>query len=159
MCNAGGELRYSAVELIPELYRKRFVEFVVRLSELYKPKTLILFGSIARGQHRPGSDIDLMAVSEYFPDDFFKRIQDIYNLKQGLPVDCFGYKPHEFDDMLRGFNVSVLDALTEGVPIIGEAWFRQKAQIVEEWLARGLKKGKTAWIWPKEIELANLPHG
>lgn len=157
MCNVSGELRQAAVELIPKPYRNRFVEFVVRLGELYRLRTLILFGSTARGQNRPGSDIDLIAVSECFDDDFFKRMQDIYSLRRGLPLDCFAYKPQEFDDMLWEFNVSVLDALTEGVPIIGEAWFRQRAQVVEGWRARGLKKGKTAWIWPKEITPANLP--
>lgn len=79
---------------------------------------MILFGSNADGTAGPGSDIDLIIVSEGFDGrDFFKRAAIAYDhWTLHAPVDFLCYTPEEFDKKSRGITI-VSHALKHGISI------------------------------------------
>lgn len=61
-----------------------------------------IFGSVARGKDRPGSDLDLIAV---FPDDFgfleLMELEDELEQVTGLPIDVVSDSPHTAASLVR----------------------------------------------------------
>ena len=74
-------------------------EIVRRLVEAVDPDRIILFGSRARGDHRPDSDVDLMIVK---PSDAppQRRVIPAYQALSDLDVskDILWYTPEEIQD-------------------------------------------------------------
>ncbi|MFQ5909877.1 MAG: nucleotidyltransferase domain-containing protein [Thermoplasmata archaeon] len=89
-----------------------------RMSERYPVIQLIFFGSIARGEFREDSDIDLIIVSEKFKGmNFIKRAARAYDYWDfEYPVDFLCYTPKEFDERRRRIGL-VAQALKEGIAI------------------------------------------
>ncbi|MFQ6128417.1 MAG: nucleotidyltransferase domain-containing protein [Thermoplasmata archaeon] len=89
-----------------------------RMSKHYPIVELIFFGSIARGEFREDSDIDLIIVSEKFKGMNFirraARAYDFWNLD--FPVDFLCYTPKEFEERKRRIGL-VSQALEEGIAI------------------------------------------
>lgn len=84
------------------------LESAVRtITEGYQPEKIILFGSRARGDHRPDSDYDLIIV-KITDERFVKRSQAIPDLP--MRTDCFVYTPEEFESM-KNSNPFMIDAL------------------------------------------------
>ena len=52
---------------------ERVIEYCRRVDREFKLKRVILFGSRCRGDFYPQSDIDLLLISDEFPDDWFAR--------------------------------------------------------------------------------------
>ena len=75
---------------------------------------VILFGSMARGDAVPGSDVDLLVVVTESDRSFLDRIAE-YRLS-GIPVsvDVFAYTQQEFAKMLEDGNGLIRQALAEG---------------------------------------------
>ena len=75
---------------------------------------VILFGSMARGDAVPGSDVDLLVVVTESDRSFLDRMKR-YRLS-GIPVgvDVFPYTQQEFDKMLEEGNSFIQQALVEG---------------------------------------------
>ena len=71
-------------------------ELVRRLAEAVQPERIILFGSHARGDAGPDSDVDLLVIapSELPP---WQRTPPLYRLLAGagLPKDLLWYTPEE----------------------------------------------------------------
>ena len=78
---------------------------------------VLLFGSMARGDAVPGSDVDLLVVLTRHDKGFMERIPE-YRLK-GIPigVDVFPYTEQELAKMLRDGNLFLRAALKEGIEI------------------------------------------
>lgn len=79
-----------------------------------KPLKIILFGSLARGEVRGESDIDLLAIVEDLPERFLERF-DLISENLDLPseVDLLLYTPGEIERM-QGVNPFIKRALREG---------------------------------------------
>lgn len=74
-------------------------EVVRRLTEFYRPERIYLFGSAARGEYGPDSDLDFLVV---VPDDCPKEIRNsgkIYQALRGLdvPVDVVPWSRSDFE--------------------------------------------------------------
>lgn len=79
-------------EITPE-----FIDDVVRrIVEAVNPEKVILFGSVARGEIRPESDIDLLVVMET-PERRHRRAIPISRLFRPrlIPMDIIVYTPEE----------------------------------------------------------------
>jgi uncharacterized protein len=61
-------------------------EMVRRLVEGLQPRAIYLFGSRARGDHRPDSDYDLLVVVEESDEPDYKRAHKAIRLLAGMPV-------------------------------------------------------------------------
>lgn len=87
---------------------------VARLVSRYDPDRVVLFGSHARGDAAPSSDIDLLVVKRT-ERRFLDRLLDAMEaLDPEVAVDLLVYTPEELEDMLRRGNPFVTRALEEG---------------------------------------------
>jgi len=129
-------------------YLKDFTEII---EKFYNLNCVILFGSQARGDFMPHSDIDLIFVGD-FKDKFTKRgdiIYEKYNWKYGL--DAFCYTTQEFDKMFCKGVISILDAIDEGICLLGQDFFNRYKKKIEILKERGLRKESPVWILPKSM--------
>ena len=74
-------------------------EITRRLIDFYQPERIYLFGSAARGDDTPDSDLDFCVVlPDYAPDDLL-RTAAIYSRLRGLghPKDVIPWRRGDFD--------------------------------------------------------------
>jgi len=78
---------------------------------------VVLFGSVARGDHRGCSDIDLLVVKET-EDGLMSRIEQVLEIcdraAAPLPVEPLVYTPGELEGLLEAGNPLVTRALRQG---------------------------------------------
>ena len=95
---------------------QKLIEMVrERVLEQIQPERLILFGSRARGDERPDSDVDLLVVMKTDAPQY-RRSLPIRRALRGLPVgvDIIVYTPEEFYDW-QGASLSLVSrAMREG---------------------------------------------
>ena len=93
-------------------------EFSKKIRKKFGIKSLILFGSRARGDNLKQSDYDFIVVSDKFKDiRFILRPSDFYDYwdeKQDLEIIC--YTPEEFNRKKKQIGV-VKTAVEEGIEI------------------------------------------
>lgn len=102
------------------------VAAVSRLQEKIAPeipiRRVVLFGSQARGDAGPESDVDLIVVSEAFAGKSAAwrayPLRRAWDLK--LPVDFLCYTPEEFDALSRRTTIVRL-ALDEGRDLLASS--------------------------------------
>lgn len=95
--------------------------YIESLEARLEPKSVILFGSQARGDATTRSDYDLLVVADGLPSDFWERTELLWEGKPPL-VDVLGFTEGELLACLhRGL---ILDALLDGHPLVGsmETW-------------------------------------
>ena len=88
------------------LSKDRFDEecqnIVDQLLKVYKPEKIILFGSLASGEIREGTDIDLFIIKKDVPNFGVDRIRQLDTLiKYRLATDFIVYKPEEVEQRLK----------------------------------------------------------
>jgi len=92
-------------------------EIVRRVVEAVHPEKIILFGSRARGDHRPESDIDLLVIQRSNLARH-RRAVPIYRAMAGLPIEVdmevVVYTPSEVEDWRHVRQAFVTTALREG---------------------------------------------
>jgi predicted nucleotidyltransferase len=85
------EVFMSAVTVPSIINRRRIpkkaIDDVIRqIAEKFEPEKIILFGSYARGNPRPESDVDLLVVM----DTPLREVQQEILIQQSLEMDLFG---------------------------------------------------------------------
>ena len=97
--------------------RRRTTEEIVAALKGYDPKTVILFGSRARGEEDQYSDVDLVIVKET-DERFLDRISSVYEILQPIcAIDVLVYTPDEFERMRQEGNPFVEKVLQDGMVI------------------------------------------
>jgi len=83
--------------------------------EAVDPDRIVLFGSRARGDSRPDSDLDLLIVKDSM-EARHRRVVPAYRALRGLgvPKDIVWYTPQELADWAGVVNHLVWRALNEG---------------------------------------------
>lgn len=73
-------------------------EVTRRIVERFHPEKVILFGSHARGNARPDSDLDLIVVKKS-DRDFFDRTLEVSELflRRSFSMDLLVYTPEEWE--------------------------------------------------------------
>ena len=94
----------------------RVLEYCRRVDQEFRLKRVLLFGSRSRGDFYPHSDIDLLLISDEFPDDWFARQTKLYLLKL-LQIEPLGYTTDEIRRMLDDGNTFIENVLREGKEI------------------------------------------
>ncbi len=81
-----------------DILSRSIEEAVQRLVEFYQPVRIYLFGSAARGEAGPDSDLDfLVVVSDDLPDsvrhsgEIYQRLWDVH-----MPVDVVPWRQSDF---------------------------------------------------------------
>lgn len=94
------------------------IDTIVRcIAQEYKPEKIILFGSAARGDMGPDSDIDLFIIKKgsLTPQQRSDAVYDILWQLKGRPaVDVLVYTPQEIQQRLSIGDWFVKDVLEEG---------------------------------------------
>ncbi|RJP74481.1 MAG: nucleotidyltransferase domain-containing protein [Candidatus Zixiibacteriota bacterium] len=86
-----------------------------RLADTWKPEKIILFGSYARGNPTPDSDVDLLVIMEYSG----RKWEVIHRMRQSLadfdvPKDIVIRTPAEVERFGRFVGTILYPALKEG---------------------------------------------
>ncbi len=92
-------------------------EIIDRIVEVAQPEKIILFGSAARGEMQPDSDIDLLVIK---PDAHRRRLtQAIYRnlIGVGHPVDVVVVTPEDVERFKNSFALVIEQAIREGTVV------------------------------------------
>jgi predicted nucleotidyltransferase len=82
---------------------------------------VLVFGSLARGDVAPGSDVDLLLILSASDLTFLDRPARYHPEKFPVGLDIFAYTQAELEAMLNDNNFFVRRALREGVPVFERA--------------------------------------
>lgn len=91
-------------------------EVVRRLVEALDPDKIVLFGSRARGNHRPDSDVDLLIIRDSTEPSHRRAIR-AYRALRGLGIskDILWYTPQEVAEWAGVVNHVICRALNDGL--------------------------------------------
>lgn len=119
-------------------------------------KTVVLFGSQARGDAKPGSDHDLLLVIEELPRNPVARLQQVRTAMIDMASPVLGMVrlvAKTPEEMACNLTPMMLDVCVDGVCLFGDDYFeplRQKAlaALRESGLRRVLMGGSLMWVFP-----------
>ncbi len=129
-------------------FRAEVKRFVQRVITFLKPNTIILYGSMARGDYGVGSDIDILVIAENLPDNFDRRLRMMAELNDTTaPIECLAYTPEEFEEMLERMHPTALYALDDGIIIYDNGTIVKIAEKFQKMKRAGtIKRFKYGWI-------------
>jgi predicted nucleotidyltransferase len=94
-----------------------FDRFMAGLVEQYRPERVVLFGSYARREERPGSDVDLLVVLNHEGKNPYLAADIHTDLRPNFPMDLLVRKPQEIEERLDLGDRFIRDILKEGIVI------------------------------------------
>jgi predicted nucleotidyltransferase len=100
---------------MPQLDPKLVEEIVRRIVETVHPEKIILFGSLARGDARPESDLDLLVIAQS-QEPRYRRSAPLYGILSDIfiPMDILVYSPEEVEEWSGVRQAFVTTAIREG---------------------------------------------
>jgi len=111
-----------------------------------KIRSIVVFGSRARGDYKPWSDVDILVIAENLPKS--KRWEILWVGE----VEPRGYTPREFLKALWKLDMTALDACYEGKVIYDDGFWKSAMKEFEKVKKKYmLKKLDDGW------EIRNLP--
>lgn len=99
--------------------RKRIPASAIRavtrqIAEKFKPQKIILFGSYARGNPRPESDVDLLVVMETPLKEVQQAIQICQQIEYRFGLDLIVHTPKYLAERVKMGDWFLRDVLEEG---------------------------------------------
>ena len=90
-------------------------EIVRRIVMTIRPEKVVLFGSQARGDARPNSDLDILVIAES-SEPRYRRSAPLYGVLSDilLPMDIIVYTPEEVEEWRNVRQAFVSTAIREG---------------------------------------------
>ena len=90
-------------------------EIVHRIVKTIHPKRVILFGSRARGNARPESDIDILVIADSI-EPRYRSSAPLYGILSDIvvPMDIMVYNPEEVKEWSEVRQAFVTTAIREG---------------------------------------------
>lgn len=98
-------------ERIPQAAIDQVVQQIV---EKFNPQKIILFGSYARGNPRPESDVDLLVVMETPLREVQQAIQICQQIEYRFGLDLIVHTPKNLAERVEGEDWFLRDVLAEG---------------------------------------------
>ena len=88
----------TAIQVLPISQRKRIPQKAIddvarQIAEKFKPHKIILFGSYARGDFRPESDLDLLVVMDTSLKEVRQAIEICQNIEYDFGMDLLVKTP------------------------------------------------------------------
>lgn len=126
-------------EGIPEVFAEKIIKYVEVLGKYVKIDGLLLFGSVARGKIRWGSDIDLIVISRDFNRLEFSQLKKkIAKLKPAI-IEALWFTPDEFLGAFSSFWGLLLDAVSDGRILLDELHLLKELKIaLDELIRKGI---------------------
>ena len=109
---------------------ERVIEYCRSVDSESRLKRVVLFGSRSRGDFYPHSDIDLLLVSDEFPDDWFTRQAKLYFLKL-KQIEPIGYTTTEIRGMIEEGNKFIENVFREGKEIEPNKFQVKRVNVLE----------------------------
>ena len=91
-------------------------QYIDRLGKQIQNMTVVVYGSVARGDFHLGSDVDVVIISDELPVGIKERINLLYEPIPGI-VEPIGYRCDEFLQMLSKRHLTAMGVLKDGVVI------------------------------------------
>ena len=118
---------------------------LVERAKPLKPRTIILFGSYAKGDFTESSDIDLCLIAGTMPGNELARrtVPDM----QGIPkVRVIGFLPDGFLQYLEDMRFLAFDIVAEGIPIYDDGLYRKIRETFDDVVQKhGIVKLPRGW--------------
>jgi uncharacterized protein len=103
--------------MVTQFGPETLTEIVRRIRSVANPRKIVLFGSRARGEHRPDSDIDLLVIDDSSLPRHRRSIP-LYAALADLPINVDAeivvYTPAEVVEWQEAKSAFVTTALREG---------------------------------------------
>ena len=94
--------------------QKAINQVVKQIVEKFKPQKIILFGSYARGNPRPESDVDMLVVMETRLREVQQAIQICQQVEYRFGLDLIVHTPKYLSERMKMGDWFVRDILKEG---------------------------------------------
>lgn len=89
-------------------------EFADQIAARFSPERVILFGSHARNEEGPDSDVDILVVLDHNTDNIEKAVEIRIALDAVFPLDLFVRRPKDIDDRLRMRDYFIREIFEQG---------------------------------------------
>jgi len=103
--------------MVSQIHSEVLDEIVQRIRSAANPQKIVLFGSRARNEHRPDSDIDLLIIEESALPRH-RRAVPLCDALADMPIDVdtevVVYTPAEVEEWRNAKSAFVTTALREG---------------------------------------------
>ena len=105
---------------VPTLGRRKRIprpaidHVVAQIVEKFKPQRIILFGSYARGNPHPESDVDMLVIMDTPLSEVGQAIQICQQIEYRFGLDLIVYAPAHLAERLKMGDWFLRDALREG---------------------------------------------
>jgi len=113
----------------------------------YRLRSFVVFGSRARGDWKPWSDTDVIIVIDGLDRPLKWRAlwelglpEEVVNRAHDIELEARIFTSEEFEEMLRSFSLTALDALEEGVVLYDDGFWRKMQSIFRRMKRDGLIK-------------------
>ena len=107
-------IRVPTIDKRKRIPQKAIDHVVEQIVEKFKPQKIILFGSYARGNPRPESDVDLLVVMDTAIKEVKQAIEIHHQLNIMFGLDLLVYTPKHLRERLEIGDWFVRDVLKEG---------------------------------------------
>ncbi|MFC1691049.1 nucleotidyltransferase domain-containing protein [Nanoarchaeota archaeon] len=105
---------------------KRISEILKEYNQKIEAKSIILFGSYAKGNARSGSDIDILAVSDSKePETIARTFKTKYNIR----INIVRITPNDFKNMKKDNEAFYKDLIDFGVVLDGLEFFYKEVYL------------------------------
>ncbi len=133
-------------------------EFALRLVESLRAAfgerlvSVVLFGSHARGEAKPESDVDIFLVVKGLPDSPLDRIAEVRRPLAGRFRERVALIAKTPEDVLAGLPSFYLDLALDGRVLYDTGFFRDRQAVLrrliqEAGLRRVVRGGEYSWEW------------
>ena len=125
--------------------------YLAKLKEIegYDVKSVILFGSVARGQAKEHSDIDIIVVASGLPE--LRNRDALSPFPKPARIQDIWMKPEELEDMVIAKTGFLVDALLEGRVLQDDGTVAEAREKLVASLKRlKAKRLKFGWMIPRE---------
>ena len=106
-----------------------------------KPKLLVIFGSIAKGDFGVGSDVDILIVSDLLPKNFLFLLNDTF-----APIEPVGYTSEEFKKMISKGHPTALDAIHDGIILYKDEKYEKEIRSLFKEVIGKVKREEFGWV-------------
>jgi uncharacterized protein len=112
-------------------------------------KSVILFGSVARGQAKEHSDIDIIVVASGLPE--LKRRDRLPPFPKPARIQDIWMTPEELEDMVIAKTLFVVDALLEGRVLQDDGTVAgARDRLIASLKRLKAKRLKSGWMIPRD---------